>query len=678
MPDLGRLALLLAGSSALYTACAGFWSYHVKGARLRESVRGAALAIAVALTASVLVLEYLLITSDFNVQAVYNHTDRALPLLFKMGALWGGDAGSVLFWAWLLSLYTAYAAWQGWPRERRLTPVAVPLLAALLVFFTGLSNLVVNPFRLTGGHPLDGVGLDPLLQNFVMTIHPPAMYIGLIGLAVPAAYLLAALWTRTPSRDWLPVVRRWTLFAWLFLSAAIVLGGMWAYMELGWGGYWAWDPVENASLMPWLTATAFLHALQIEERRGMFRWWTALLGLSSFLLTLVGTYITRSGVLKNSVHSFTGTGVGPYFVGLFWASVLVSSVVLILRRDQLSDKIVLSHIISKEALYLLLEMVLASLTVIVLVGTFYPVISKALHGSTVVLTVHFFNTLSTPLFVVLIGLMGIAPVVGWHHARLQQLWQRLWIPWVVGIVSCIAVYQLGFQTLRSWGSVGVVVFAMTSMLLDFARATRARQKAGIRSAGRAIYHTIVHNRRRYGGYVAHLAFLTIALGVIGSHARHVAVTRTLQPGQSVVLRGYYLRYEGLGVQEQHGDQLLTAHVAVSIGRHHDVLMPGLEFFPGDAQPVARVAIHSGVMKDLYLVLEGTPGGNAATIQIFINPMVSWIWMGMYGLVAGTLLALSAPAFGDAVKVRRWEWLQEERRRLTDAALTTADGGPSHD
>ena len=678
MPELGRYALCLAGGSAFYTVGIGAWNYRAQSTRLKESMRGAAVAIALALTFAVLVLEYLLVAGDYQVQAVYNHTDRALPLLFKMGALWGGDAGSVLFWGWILSLYTAFAAWRSWPRENRMTPLAVPILAGLLVFFTGMSNLVVNPFRLVVGNPVNGVGLDPLLQNLVMTIHPPAMYIGLIGMAVPAAYLMAALWTRMPSVEWVPVIRRWMLFSWMFLSAAIILGGMWAYMELGWGGYWEWDPVENASLMPWLAATAFLHALQIEERRGMFRWWTALLGISSFLLTLVGTYITRSGVLKNSVHSFTGTGVGPYFVWLFWTAAAGAFIVLVLRRDQLRDKMALTTAFSKEGIYLLINMLFASLAAIVLVGTFYPVISKAVLGATVVLTVHFFNSLSVPIFLVLVLMLGAAPVVGWRAARLRQVVRRLRVPWAAGLAACVLAYTQGFHTVLQCGAVGVSVFAAASMVQEFYRAARARRRSGTPGWLLALYETVNNNRRRYGGYTAHLAFLIIVLGVVGSHTNNLAVTRTLRPGQQIAMRGYRMVYRGLGTKSQGGYQLLDARLDVERGGRVVQEDPGLEFFRGSAQPVAAVAIDGGVMEDLYLVLEGTPGHQAATVQIFLNPMVSWIWIGMYVLVAGTLLAMGAPPHGDAALVRAWEFTGEDGQRRGRSILAAVPGRSGHD
>lgn len=641
MPMLGRYALLLAGLSALYTALGGWYANRTQNRRLQESVRGGAVSTALALTAAVFVLEYLLVVGDYGVKAVYNHSDRALPLLFKMGALWGGDSGSVLFWGWILSIYAAYVAYRGWPREGKMTPVAVPILGSLLVFFTGMSNIVVDPFQTIPGHPTNGVGLNPLLQNVVMTIHPPAMYTGLIGMAVPAAYVLSAIWMRVPSREWVPVVRRWMLFAWMFLSVAIVLGGMWAYMVLGWGGYWEWDPVENASLLPWLLATAFLHSIQIEEKRGMFRWWTAFLGVGAFLLTLVGTYITRSGVLKNSVHSFTGTGVGPYFVTLFWLALAFSGLVFFLRRDTLKDQMAVDNTFSKEGVYLLLNVFFAAIALVVLFGTFYPVISKAFLNHTVVLTVQFFDAMTAPMFLALVFLLGLAPAMGWRSAKVRTVVQKLWKPWVVALLVGGFAYLHGFRSFLQFFGVVLTVFSLGAMVQEFYRAMRVRRMATKRSWIAVFGSTLMGNRRRYGGYLVHIAFLVIVLGVIGSHTNNQVIRPTLSPGAVVNFQGYRIRYQGLTSATHSGYVLTQANLVIHEGRRVISAHPGLSFFPGSAQPVVKVSIKGSLMKDLYLVFEGSPGHQTALLKIFINPMVAWIWIGMYILAFGSLLALSS-------------------------------------
>lgn len=675
MAALGQYALALALIAAVYMALGGWRANRKHSPRFHESVRGAAIAVALAMTTAVFVLEYLLLTGDYQIQAVYNHSDRALPLMYKMGALWGGDSGSVLFWGWILALYAAFVAWRGWPREGRMTPMVVPLLGAVLVFFSGMSNVVVNPFRIVSGHPANGAGLDPLLQNVVMTIHPPAMYTGLIGMVVPAAYIVAAVWTRVPWREWVPIVRRWMLFSWMLLGVALILGGMWAYMELGWGGYWEWDPVENAALLPWLTATAFLHALQLEEKRGLYRWWTASLGTGTFLLTLIGTYITRSGVLKNSVHSFTGTGVGPYFVALFWVSAVFIAGVFWLRRDMLVDRMALAGTFSKESIYLLLNVSLSTLAAIVLIGTFYPVISKAFWGQTIVLNESFFNATAAPLFLLLAGLMGLAPVVGWRQPRYGAVLRKLRVPLLLAVsASAFAVWR-GYRAFWPTLGVGIAAFAASSMLQEYYRAARVQRMAHGTGWGSALIRVLATNRRRYGGYLAHLAFVTVMFGVIGSHTNAVSLTETLAPGQSVAVRGYHVTYEGLRNHVHTGYVTTAAKLLESRGPQRWTAEPGLSFFPGSAQPVADVSIRAGWLQDLYVVLEGSPGQGRALLEIMVNPLVSWIWLGMIVLAAGTVLAMSAPHGRDAAPGRPSEFDAEPGRLWRDVGAVVEGRDP---
>ncbi len=640
MPELGRYALFLAGGNSLYVVVLGIWNRYSCSTRLAHSVRGAVFAAALSLTMAVLALEYLLLTGDYAVQAVYNHSDRALPLLYKIGALWGGNSGSVLFWGWILSLYTAVVSVAGHDKKE-LGSVTLLYLASLLLFFTFMSNLVVDPFRLVPGSPQNGTGLDPLLQNVVMSIHPPTMYIGLIGMAVPGAYLLAGLWTRAPLADWIGVVRRWTLFAWMFLSMAIVLGGMWAYMELGWGGYWEWDPVENASLMPWLLATAFLHSLQAQEKRGILRLWTAVLGVGSFLMTLVGTYITRSGVLKNSVHSFTRTGVGPYFLCLLLIVVIGVLFIFLSRRDLLRDGRGEDLTVSKESLYWLGNILFTSIAVVVLIGTFYPVLSQFFTGTAVVLTKQFFNRLTVPLFIMLGFLLGVMPAAGWQRTRRGSFLPAFKIPLSLSMGTMLAVYICGVRTPLTLTVVGVAVFSGTSMLRRFFSAAKNRQKTHNIHWTRAIFHALTYNRRLYGGYLAHMAFLVIVLGVAGSHTNNVKVTKTLMPRQSITVSGYHIAYQGLSMSLESGYQVIQANLSVQDGHRHFQEKPGLAFFPGSAEPVAQVAIHGTWLNDLYCVLEGSPGHNGATLRIFVNPLVRWIWTGMYLLIVATLWTLAA-------------------------------------
>jgi cytochrome c-type biogenesis protein CcmF len=624
---------------ALYAALGGLWANYGGRERLQQSVRGAVIAVFLSLTTAVLMLERLFVIGDYAVRAVYDHSDRTLPLAYKLAALWGGDSGSVLFWTWVLSLYLVFIVWRNATALRSLTSMTLVLVTPLEVFFTGLLVWVVNPFAVISAHATNGAGLDPLLRNPVMIIHPPAMYTGLIGMVMPLAFLLSGLLRRLPWPQWIGVVRGWLLFAWLWLSAALVLGGMWAYLELGWGGYWEWDPVENAALLPWLTATACLHALQMEERRGQHRWWIAGLAAATFLLTLVGTYITRSGVLKNSVHSFTGTGVGPYFGGLLWASVVAITGILGLRRDMLVDRSTNSiKGWSMDAVYRMLEMTFAALSAVVLIGTFYPVISETFAHQTVILTQGFFNQAARPLFLLIICLMGMAPTISWRKNSLSTLWTQAGPVWAVGLIGVALAFMGGYRKPLSVVGVFIIATAMAAMLREFYRAGRARsQRKGF---WRGLWSALVDERRRYGGYTAHLGFLLVALGVLGSHSNAVAMTRTLTPGQSLTVNGYRLRYRTVVNQPSFAGLRMQVVLAVSHHGRQWVSHPALAFYAGSAAPVADPSIHEGFMQDLYCVVEGVTDGNGVLLRVMVNPCVSWIWLGLPLLVAGAGLALT--------------------------------------
>ncbi|MCY0899779.1 MAG: cytochrome c biogenesis protein CcsA [Firmicutes bacterium] len=638
MIGVGGLALTLAMASTLYTAVAGWLTFRRPLTGWQESVRGGMLAVALNYTAAVLCLEYLLLTGDFAVRAVYNHTDRAMPLLYKLSALWGGDSGSVLFWGWILSLYGAYLAWRSWPREPRVTPLVASLVASLEFFFAGLSLCVVNPFATALGHPVNGAGLDPLLQNPVMVIHPPLMYLGLIGMAVPTAWWVAGLWWRRPWSETHARIRGWLLWSWLSLSAALVLGGIWAYLELGWGGYWEWDPVENAALLPWLTATAWLHTLQLDRHRGTHRWLASMLAASSFLLTLVATYITRSGVLKNSVHSFTGTGIGPYFVGLFWASVIYLVVVHWSRRDMLKDRQVSIPGWTQETLIVAMAGLFSTIAGVVLLGTFYPVLSKALSGRTVVLSRGFFNTTTAPLFVAIIGILGWSPLLRWRRwPEPGTLKDAAWMGSVALVGGLVAIHE-GYRGLAciSWMA---AIFTLLSLALNAWRQIRgASVTKNIVVAWRRAMGRSWRRRGQWGAFLAHGAFILVALSVMVSTVRQVSQLDWIHSGQVITVLGYHLRYRGMRTELYRNHVNMVARLSVTRGFQHWTMTPGLAFFPGASAPVAVVAIHEALMRDLYVVMEDvTPG--QALIEVMVNPWVMWIWVGSGFVILGGATAL---------------------------------------
>lgn len=634
--DLGRLLLWGAWGFAGWMGWAAIRAERTQDWRWRESARGAALAVALVLTAVVLTLEYALVTQNYAVAAVYFHTNATLPMVFRVGALWGGDSGSILFWAWILSLYTAFAAWWDAEHYPRLGNLALGVLSGLLLFFIGVDLWRTNPFRIIPGQPTNGSGLDPLLQNLVMVLHPPAMYVGLIGMSLPFAYVMAALWLRQSGTEWIPLVRRRMLFAWMLLSVALVLGGMWSYMVLGWGGYWEWDPVENAAFLPWIVSTVFLHMIQVDLRRHRVQWWTAGSAIGAYLLTLLGTYITRSGVLKNSVHSFVGSGLGPPFMGFFWV-VLVGSLALVwLRRDVLGGGA--ARDTAREDLLQWFAVLMGILAIVILYGTLYPILSKALWGTAVVYQVGWYNVVTTPLFLVILVLLGLSPFARWQPGlKVGRSWGILTAGAVLGAVFGVVVeHAAGVAPIGAFVASG---FALASIAQDIGHTLRVNR--GASSSGASVPHLLLSRRRTLGVQVVHLAFVLMALGVIGSHTHPIQTTVQMRPGQTVTVGGYRVTYAGLDRVNSPGRQLVQARLYVTgAGLQQQLITAGDTVFTGSSQPVANVAIESGLMQDLYVVLAAWGQQGVAQVDIMVNPMVSWIWIGMYILMAGTLLMLT--------------------------------------
>lgn len=633
VPGLGDVCLLLTLLTSGYACVGGLMAYWRRYKPLLESVRGAVIAVALCLSMAAFALEYLFITKDFAVRAVYNHIDRTLPVVYRLTALWGGDSGSVLFWEWILSLYLAYVAWRGFERHARVNALVLPLTAAEMTFFSIVLLWGANPYASVTGDPANGAGLDPLLRNPVMIIHPPAMYTGLIGLSIAAAVMASALWQRIPWGDWLELFRYWLLFSWTILGTALILGGMWAYLVLGWGGYWEWDPVENAALLPWLAATGCLHGVQLVERQRTSKMWTVCLGASAFLLTLVGTYITRSGMLKNSVHSFTGSGIGPYFVALFIGAGCGIGVLMALRWDWIRGEPATSRPGPQESGYRALLQSLSAIMLIVLVGTFFPVISKVMAGHTVILTQGFFNAATTPLFLLIVVLVGVAPVLPWTPVSARSWVGRIWRSAVLGVGIGIFCYVRGYHQWWSLTGMVMVSFSLASVGQALYRHTRRKPHSVLRVKG---------ERRRVGGYLTHAAFLIIALGIVGSHSNAVSVTKVVRPGQVVAIDGYRLRYESLIATAGLGVIKTTAHVQVVQGHRAWRQAPAMSFFDGANQPIADVSIHQGVMQNLYLVLQAFTRGHGAVLDVMITPMVSWIWLGLPVLLAGSIMAIYSP------------------------------------
>ncbi len=631
----------LAGIAALYSVLA-YAVGHLKGRpRLLASGRGAAMGFALSVIAASTVLWRGLVTDQFNLLAVAQETSRTLPLAYKLTAFWSGFSGSLLLWLLVLSLYILYATLRPPRQDPELQPPAIAVMEMVALFYLYVVNFVSSPFAQSAGQVYEGAGLNPLLQYPEMMIHPLLLYAGYVGLTVPFAYAMAALLLGRRDLGWLLQTRRATLVAWLFLSAGIALGAHWSYRVLGWGGYWAWDPVENAAFLPWVTATAFLHSANVQQRRGLMRAWNVILVAATFLLTILGTFITRSGIV-NSVHTFSNeNGVWPYFLSYLGVVGVLSVALIVYRRDLLQDKAQPAGVVSKEGSFLINNVLLVGLAVAILWGTLYPLISQATGGLPVTVGPPFYDAVSGPIALAIIVLMGICPLIPWRSATLRRTLRGLAAPFLMGLVALAL-------TLLATGSTGLAVLvgslwlADVTLLREFYLGWRARRQGRHEGPLRAVIGFLGQNRRRYGGYIVHLGIVVLAAGIGFSTLQSVQKTVTLAPGQTATVGGYKVRMVGLHTSFPQGARSVAATIDVSSQGGTVRLEPSQTFYPqvtGPAQANGLPALASSALADVYTVLSGWQGSQA-TLLLIVEPLVSWIWTGALIVVLGILLSLS--------------------------------------
>lgn len=645
MATLGTLTLWLALAVALYGLAALFQGLRHNEMRLIDSGMRAAMAMAAQLTIASGLLFYALGSSDFRFEYVSQYTSRELPLFYKLAAFWGGQAGSLLLWSWLLSLFTSaviYFHRHHGPRKSELH-FTVGVLMAINLFFLSLNLFIADPFALNARIPLNGAGLNPLLQHWAMALHPPVLYLGFVGLAVPFAFAMAALLSRSNNviergeTGWVLTVRRWTLLPWLFLSAGILIGAKWAYVELGWGGYWAWDPVENASLMPWLTATAFLHSIMIQEKKGMLKIWNMILVILTFELSIFGTFITRSGVIS-SVHAFAQSSIGPMFSTFLVTSLLFCMWALWRRLPDLRAKSQLESMVSRESTFLFNNLILLGATFAVLWGTIFPLISEAVRGVKITVGPPFFNQVNVPIALALLALTGIGPVLAWRHTSPRNLRHQFVMPVVVMLLSGLGLWLAGIRHLYALIAFALAIFVTATIVQEFARGVRARRHNQSEKFWQALVHLVLRNQRRYGGYVVHFGMVLIFVGIAGSAFNREAEI-TLAAGESGHLGGYRL----------HFDQMTSIETAAMSGvgaalkvfeqeKMLRALHPEKRLYRTHEQPTTEVAILSRWHEDLYIVLAGVDEKQRATFKVYLNPLVRWLWVGGLVLVVGALIA----------------------------------------
>jgi cytochrome c-type biogenesis protein CcmF len=587
-----------------------------------------------------------LVVRDFSLSYVAQVGSHATPLFFTIISLWAALEGSLLFWGLILATFTALVVYVHRDAKGPMVPYALATMFGVGVFFYLLLVVPANPFAPVFPVPADGPGPNPLLQNHpLMAIHPPVLYLGYIGMTVPFAFAIGALLSRKLDGSWLRITRRWTVFAWIFLSLGIVAGMWWSYEVLGWGGYWAWDPVENASFLPWLTATALIHSSMVQERRGMLRVWNLTLAVSTFLLTILGTFLTRSGILS-SVHAFAEGTIGTYFL-VFIAITLVFSVVLLMgRSEELKTPGSLDQIASRETVFFFNNVVLVAFTFTVLLGTLFPLLAEAFRGVTVSVGAPFFNQMTLPFVVALLFLMGVGPALPWGRASRSGVQQNFIQAGSAMVLVAILSVVLGLRNPYAILAFAFAAFALVTNIREYAIPIRARMKARGENPFRALERVCFSNPRRYGGYFAHLGIIVMAVGITASSALQHTYEATLRPGEEMTAGDFTLRFDRMWAQDQ--PQRFSVGATLTTwknGRSVGILEPRLNYYPIQEDPVPTPAVRSR-MTDLYVVLMAfQPDGSSATIQAIVEPLVIWIWTG------GVMVALGG-SFGLVFSMRK--------------------------
>jgi cytochrome c-type biogenesis protein CcmF len=617
----------------------------VVGARQRRpellaSARNGLLVTAGLSTLSVILLLILLFTKNFQVNYVYEHVSTYLKPAYVLAAFWAGLEGSQLLWLWMLALIAGVLVWRRPTWDQELRPYVMAILALTEAFFAFLLIVFTNPFELLPTVPLEGVSLNPLLQNFWMIIHPPIVFAAYALWTVPAAYAIAALITGRLDAGWLRGTRRWTLAAWASLGIGILVGAWWAYLELGWGGYWGWDPVENSSLIPWLVGTAFVHSAIIQQRRDMFRAWNVLLAVVTFVLTVFATFVTRSGLIQ-SVHAFAQSPIGWYYLGYIGLMLALTVGLALGRRRELTGSGQTGDLLSREFVFLLTNLLFLGSAAAVLLGTLFPTFTEMVRGVASTLNAENYNRFMGPLGLVLVVLIGVCPVIDWRRISAERLLKSLWVQFAVGVVTALLLFLLG---IREWWAVlsfAVTAFVAVTIVLQLAQGIVARMRTAGENILIATVRAVGNNRRRYGGQIIHFSILLIVMGITGSQAYQTEVQVALATGESVEVNGYTLTYRDYTFQqiEDGGNKRLNQAVVDVYRGDRKVATVGPERnqHSNVQGAVTEVALRSNLKEDLYIVLAGLDSDGLAAFQVLINPMVVWLWIGGLVLLLGTLV-----------------------------------------
>jgi cytochrome c-type biogenesis protein CcmF len=659
LANLGYGALIITFLVSLFGIGAAIYGVRTNKSTWVDSARNAMLLTFPLISLTVLSLIILLVTNHYEVQYVSSVTSNSMPLYLKITALWGGQAGSLIFWSWLLSLFASAVTLRKWDRDREFLPWVIVVALVTLAFFLFMSIFIENPFiRLwqtaTGitaaffqpsgaipFNPMDGNGLNPLLRHPGMVIHPPMLYLGFVAFVIPYAFAIAALITGRTDDRWIRITRRWTLVAWLFLSLGLLLGGRWAYDVLGWGGYWGWDPVEISAFMPWLAGTAFLHSVMIQEKRGMLKHWNMILIILTYDLVIFGTFLTRSGVLS-SVHAFAQSAIGPIFFAFIGLTFIVSLTLVLRRWNDLKSETQMTSLLSREFLFLLNNLIFMSILVVCFWGVIFPLISEIFTGIKKTVGPAFYEPATAPLFAGLLLLMGVAPLAAWRHSTAKTLGRAMWKPALFSLLIPLIAIIAGLRNPAAIFGFWLCAFVVSVTLYEFWRGALARHRRSDESIPVALWHLAGRNRRRYGGYVIHLGVVLMAIGVIGIELFQTETQGTIPQGGQLSLGNYTMTFDSLAVGDTN-DGRNVARAVVSVSKDGKILTelhPRRDYYYESQQFMTIPGVRSTWEDDFYVILvDWQPiSSQGATFKIYHNPLVNWLWLGGLVFILGTLIA----------------------------------------
>jgi cytochrome c-type biogenesis protein CcmF len=661
LAEFGYGVLLVSFIVTIYSGIAAFLGVQNKSASLVESARRAQLLTFPLLSIAAGMLIYLLVNNHFDVSFVYEVTSRSMPTYLRVTAWWGGQAGSLLFWAWLLAMFTSAVTIRKWDRDIEFLPWVIVVSSITLAFFVGMVVFYENPFTrfwnvsgeivpsmfspaagATLFTPPDGRGLNPLLRHPGMVIHPPMLYLGFVSFVIPYAFAMAALITGRTDDRWIRITRRWTLWAWLFLSLGLVLGGRWAYDVLGWGGYWGWDPVEIAAFMPWLTGTAFLHSVMIQEKRGLLKHWNMILIILTYSLVVFGTFLTRSGVLS-SVHAFANSPIGPLFMAFVSLTLIASIALLIKRWPEMRSETEMKSMLSREALFLLNNLLFMGILVVCFWGVISPLASELFTGTKITVGPPYYERATGPLFAGLLFLMAIAPLSAWGHSTIQTLGRAIWksaLAAAILTVVLVFTYTQNIYALIGFFLIALVLFATAD---EFARGASARMKAQNENFFLALARLMGRNRRRYGGYIIHVSMALMAIGILGIEIFQIQTQGTIAAGEELNIGEYTVQYQELASWDDGGAGVNYTRSVVDIyenGIFIGKLYPRIDYYFDSQQNMTIPGQHATLKDDLYILLvDWQPvSSDGATFKIYVNPLVNWLWIGSLTFLLGLIFA----------------------------------------